>query len=104
MLSSAPSEGRKRVQRVARDKEERTEGKRINLQTEFVFSTKEVLKTLREAEVKSTEKRPRGRPCKRPIEEEQEQVEEEKVRNNSSYLELELEECVARRTRSTRQE
>ena len=40
----------------------------------------------------------------RPIEEEQEQVEEEKVRNNSSYLELELEECVARRTRSTREE
>ncbi|KAF4621713.1 hypothetical protein G7Y89_g14491 [Cudoniella acicularis] len=82
-------------------RKKRTKGKRIKLQGEFVFSTEEVLKIVREAELKSTEKRPRGRPRKRPIEEVEEEEEEE---INPSNSESESEECVARRTRSSRVE
>jgi hypothetical protein len=81
-------------------RKKRVNGKRIKLQGEFVFSTEEVLKIVREAEMKSTEKKPRGRPRKRPIEEVEEDIEEQEVENGSSSSELELDECVARRTRS----
>lgn len=80
-------------------RKKRTKGMRIKLQGEFVFSTEEVLKTVREAELKSVEKRPRGRPRKRPIEEVEEEVEEEEAESNLIDSELELEECVARTTR-----
>jgi hypothetical protein len=43
-------------------RKQRTKGKRIKLQGEFVFSTIEVLKIVHKAELKSTEKRPRRRP------------------------------------------
>lgn len=94
----------KEYKEILETRKKRTTGKRIKLQGEFVFSTEEVLKIVREAELKSTEKRPRGRPRKRPIEEVEEEIEEEEVENDSSESELELEECVARRTRSTRVE
>jgi hypothetical protein len=83
-------------------RKKRVNGKRIKLQGEFVFSTKEVLKIVREAEMKSMEKKPRGRPRKRPIEEVEEDIEEEEVENDLSGSELELDECIARRTRSNR--
>jgi hypothetical protein len=94
----------KEYKEILKTRKKRTKGKRIKLQGEFVFSTKEVLKIVREAELKSTEKRPRGRPRKRLIDEVEEEIEEEEVENDSSDSELELEECVARRTRSTRVE
>jgi hypothetical protein len=91
----------KEYKELLETRKKRTKGKRIKLQGEFVFSTEEVLKIVREAEVKSTEKRPRGRPRKRPIEEVEEEIEEEVLENGS---ESELEECVVHRTRSTRVE
>ena len=94
----------KEYKELLETRKKRTKGKRIKLQGEFVFSTKEVLKIVREAELKSVEKRPRGRPRKRLIEEVEEEVEEEEVESNLSDSELELEECVARRTRSSRVE
>ncbi|KFY18563.1 hypothetical protein V493_08507 [Pseudogymnoascus sp. VKM F-4281 (FW-2241)] len=94
----------KEYKEILETRKKRTKGKRIKLQGEFVFSTEEVLKIVREAELKPTEKRPRGRPRKRPIEEVEEEIEEEEVKNDSSDSELELEECVARRTRSNRVE
>lgn len=81
-------------------RKKRTKGKRIKLQGQFVFSTEEVLKIVREAEEKTTEKKPRGRPRKRPIEDIDEGVEEEGPGNSSSDSESGLNECVARRTRS----
>ena len=81
-------------------RKKRTKGKRIKLQGQFVFRTQEVLKIVREAEKKPEGKKPRGRPRKRPIEELEEYIEEEELENSSSDSELELEECVARRTRS----
>ncbi|ELR04023.1 hypothetical protein GMDG_08974 [Pseudogymnoascus destructans 20631-21] len=65
----------KEYKEILETRKKRTTGKRIKLQGEFVFSTEEVLKIVREAELKSTEKRPRGRPHKRPIEEVDEEVE-----------------------------
>jgi hypothetical protein len=85
-------------------RKKRTKGKRIKLQGEFVFSTKEVLKIVYKAELKSTEKRPCGRLCKRPIEEVEEEEEEEEDEIDSSNSESESEECVACRTRSSRVE
>jgi hypothetical protein len=81
-------------------RKKRTKGKRIKLQGEFVFSTEEVLKIVREAEEKPKEKRPRGQPRKRPIEEVEEVEEEEEVEKSSSESELDVIHCVARRTRS----
>jgi hypothetical protein len=92
----------KELKEMLETRKKRTKGKRIKLQGEFVFSTEEVLKIVREAEVKVTEKRPRGRPRKRPIEEVEEEEEEEEVIINSSSSESESEEYVARRTRSSK--
>jgi hypothetical protein len=88
------------AQEVIETRKKRTKGKRIKLQGQFVFSTEEVLKIVREAEEKPKEKKPRRRPRKRPIEESEESIEEEELENSSSDSELELDECVARRTRS----
>jgi hypothetical protein len=82
----------------------RTKGKRIKLQSEFVFSTKEVLKIVLEAELKSAGKRPRERPRKQSIEEVEEEEEEEEEEINCSNSESESDEWVARRTRSSRVE
>jgi hypothetical protein len=89
----------KEYKELLETRKNRTKGKIIKLQGEFVFSTTEVLKIVREAELKSTEKRPRGRPRKRPIEEVEEEEEEEEDEIDSSKSESESEECVARRTR-----
>ncbi|KFY81186.1 hypothetical protein V499_00012 [Pseudogymnoascus sp. VKM F-103] len=94
----------KEYKEMLETRKKRTNGKRIKLQGEFVFSTKEVLNIVREADLKSTEKRPRGRPRKQPIEEVEEGEEEEEEDINSSHSESESEECVARRTRSSRVE
>ncbi|RAL60126.1 hypothetical protein DID88_000751 [Monilinia fructigena] len=91
------------AQEVIETRKKRTKGKRVKLQGQFVFSSEEVLKMVREAEEKPKEKKPRGRPRKRPIEELEEETEEEEPDSNSSDLELELDECVARRTRSHRE-
>ncbi|EDN94559.1 hypothetical protein SS1G_10433 [Sclerotinia sclerotiorum 1980 UF-70] len=88
---------------VIETRKKRTKGKRVKLQGQFVFSSEEVLKMVREAEEKPKEKKPRGRPRKRPIEELEEETEEEEPESSSSDLELELDECVARRTRSHRE-
>ncbi|EDN93310.1 hypothetical protein SS1G_09176 [Sclerotinia sclerotiorum 1980 UF-70] len=66
-------------------------------------NSEEVLKIVREAEEKPKEKKPRRRPRKHPIEELEEETEEEEPESSSSDLELELDECVARRTRSHRE-
>ncbi|ODQ73318.1 hypothetical protein LIPSTDRAFT_3644 [Lipomyces starkeyi NRRL Y-11557] len=81
-------------------RKKRSKGKGIKLQGEFVFSTEEVLKIVREAEETPKEKRRRGRPRKRPIQEVDNVQEEEEVENSSSESELDLINCVARRTRS----
>lgn len=81
-------------------RKKRTKGKRIKLQGEFVFSTEEVLRIVREAEVKPKEKKPRGRPRKRPIEESEEEIEEEESESSTDKLEEEPENYIARRTRS----
>ncbi|ODQ70194.1 hypothetical protein LIPSTDRAFT_58111 [Lipomyces starkeyi NRRL Y-11557] len=81
-------------------RKKRTKGKRIKLHGEFVFSTEEVLKIVREAEEKPNAKRPRGRPRKLPIEEVDKLEEDEEVENSSIESELDLVDCVARRTRS----
>ncbi|EDN99230.1 hypothetical protein SS1G_14090 [Sclerotinia sclerotiorum 1980 UF-70] len=83
------------AQEVIETRKKRTKGKRVKLQGQFVFSTKEILKIVHEAEEKPKEKKLRGRPRKRPIEESEEELE-----NSSNDSELELEDCVARRTRS----
>lgn len=56
-----------------------------------VFSTEEVLRIVREAEEKPKGEKPRGWPRKHPIE-------EEDLESSLTNLELELDECVARRT------
>ena len=94
----------KEYKEILETRKKRTKGKRIKLQGEFVFSTKEVLKIVREAELKSTAKKPHGRPCKRPIEEVEEVEEEEEEEIDSSNSESESENCVAYRTRSSRVE
>jgi hypothetical protein len=81
-------------------RKKRTGGKRIKLQGEFVFSTEEVLKIVREAEKKPEQNRPRGRPRKRPIEEVDIEEEEEDIESSGSESDLDLDNCVARRTRS----
>ncbi|EDN97658.1 hypothetical protein SS1G_12512 [Sclerotinia sclerotiorum 1980 UF-70] len=91
------------AQEVIETRKKRTKGKRVKLQGQFVFSSEEVLKMVHEAEEKPKEKKPRGRPRKRPIEELEEETEEEEPESSSSDLELELDECVARRTRSHRE-
>ncbi|APA05500.1 hypothetical protein SS1G_09941 [Sclerotinia sclerotiorum 1980 UF-70] len=91
------------AQEVIETRKKRTKGKRVKLQGQFVFSSEEVLKMVREAEEKPKEKKPQGRPRKRPIEELEEETEEEEPESSSSDLELELDECVARRTRSHRE-
>ncbi|EDO00854.1 hypothetical protein SS1G_03328 [Sclerotinia sclerotiorum 1980 UF-70] len=88
------------AQEVIETRKKRTKGKRVKLQGQFVFSTKEILKIVHEAEEKPKEKKPRGRPRKRPIEESEEEIEEEELENSSNDSELELEDCVACRTRS----
>ncbi|APA15894.1 hypothetical protein SS1G_09223 [Sclerotinia sclerotiorum 1980 UF-70] len=88
------------TQEVIETRKKRTKGKRVKLQGQFVFSTKEILKIVHEAEEKPKEKKLRGRPRKRPIEESEEEIEEEELENSSNDSELELEDCVARRTRS----
>jgi hypothetical protein len=80
-------------------RKKQTTGKRIKLQGEFVFSTEEVLKIVREAEEKQQIKRPRGRPRKRPIEELDEEEEEEEVEDSPSESELEVIECVVHKRR-----
>jgi hypothetical protein len=90
----------KECKELLQTRKKRTKGKRIKLQGEFVFTTEEVLKIVREAEEKPKEKRPRGRPRKRPIEEVEKEDEIEEVESSSSDSELELDSCVARRTRS----
>jgi hypothetical protein len=94
----------KEYKEILETRKKRTKGKRIKLQGEFVFSTKEVLKIVREAELKSTAKKPRGRPCKRPIEEVEEVEEQEEEEIGSSNSESESENCMAYRTRSSRVE
>ncbi|EDO00500.1 hypothetical protein SS1G_06902 [Sclerotinia sclerotiorum 1980 UF-70] len=91
------------AQEVIETRKKRTKGKRVKLQGQFVFSSEEVLKMVCKAEEKPKEKKPRGRPRKRPIEELEEETEEEEPESSSSDLELELDECVARRTRSHRE-
>ena len=61
-----------------------------------------MLKIVQEAEETRTAKRPRGRPCKRPIEEIGEEEGIEDIESILSESELDLDECVARRTRSKR--
>ena len=61
-----------------------------------------MLKIVQEAEETRTAKRPRGRPRKRPIEEIGEEEGIEDIESNLSESELDLDECVARRTRSKR--
>jgi hypothetical protein len=92
----------KEYKEMLETRKKRTKGKRIKLQDEFVFSTKEVLKIVREAELKSTERRPCRRPCRRLIEEVEEEEEEDEI--DSSNSEFESEEYVACRTRSSRVE
>ncbi|KFY90442.1 hypothetical protein V500_05181 [Pseudogymnoascus sp. VKM F-4518 (FW-2643)] len=94
----------KEYKEMLKTRKKRTNSKRIKLQGEFVFSTKEVLNIVRKADLKSTKKRLCRRPRKRPIEEVEEGEEEEEEDINSSHLESESEECVARRTRSSRVE
>jgi hypothetical protein len=80
-------------------------GKRIKLQGEFVFNTADILKIARDSEEKPVEKRPRGRPRKRPIDEveEEEEEEEEVILSSSANSDSELEEVVTSRTRSKKQ-
>ncbi|APA12295.1 hypothetical protein SS1G_10688 [Sclerotinia sclerotiorum 1980 UF-70] len=91
------------AQEVIETRKKRTKGKRIKLQDQFVFSTEEVLKIVCEAKEKPKEKRLQGWSCKRSIEELEEVIGEEELENSSSDSELELDECVARRTRSHRE-
>ncbi|KIM93296.1 hypothetical protein OIDMADRAFT_46356 [Oidiodendron maius Zn] len=92
----------KEYKELLETRKKRTKGKRIKLQGKFVFSIIEVLKIVREAELKSTKKRLYGRLRKRPIEEVEEEEEEEEDKIDSSNLESESEECVVYRTRSSR--
>ena len=85
---------------LLKTRRKRTKGKRIKLQEEFVFFTAEVLEIVRAAEEKPKERRARGRPRKRPIEESDEEEEIKEVESSSGESELEVDGCVARRTRS----
>ena len=69
---------------------------------QFVFSVPEVLAIAEEAELKSTIKRARGRPHKRPIEAVEAEEEEEELENESSELGLELDTYIAPATQSRR--
>ena len=77
-------------------------GKRVKLEGEFLYSSHKVLEIAQEAEAKKVVKQPRGRPRKRPVEEIEEEEEEDVIEDSISVSEVELEECVARRTRSMR--
>lgn len=70
-------------------------GKRVQLEGQFIYTTAEVLRIAREAEAKPTTKRPRGRPRKIVVVEEDSEEEPE----GSDYSEDSLEEGPAKRTR-----
>ncbi|RAL67473.1 hypothetical protein DID88_008228 [Monilinia fructigena] len=89
--------------RVIETRKKRTKGKRVKLQGQFVFSSEEVLKMVREAEEKPKEKKHEDDHVNVQLEELEEETEEEEPDSSSSDLELELDECVARRTRSHRE-
>ena len=78
-------------------------GKRVRLEGIRVYSDEQVVQIAREEESNKKPagpKRPRGRPRKRPIEELVTESEAESLISLSSESELEIEECVGRRTRS----
>ena len=79
-----------------------TRGKRVKLDGVSVYSTSQVLEVAHEAEKKPETKRPRGRPRKRPIEEIISESEDEVLETSPMDSDIELEDCVGRRTRSRR--
>ena len=82
-------------------------GKRVRLEGVLVYSMNDVLEIAREEEQKKkklTTKKKRGRPRKRRIEEIEEDDEDEDIKSLFSNSDIELEECVGRRTRSREEE
>ena len=77
-------------------------GKRVRLEGKFLYSSQKVLEIAQEAETKKVVKQPRRWPHKQPIEEIEEEEEENTLEDSISVSEVELEECVAYRTRSKR--
>lgn len=78
----------------------RSRGKRVKLDGIFVYTTEEVLQVAREAEVKRTTKRPRGRPRKVVVVESADEDEAEDPENTSSSSDEEPAPCRRYVTRS----
>lgn len=83
-------------------RKKRMGGKRIALAGQFVYSTQEVLDVVQGHEKARGIKRQRGRPRKAPIIESDEEEDKESIDDQLGDSESEVEESVARRTRSYR--
>jgi hypothetical protein len=94
------------AQALLNKKKKHKKGKRVRLEGVKVYSNELVLQIAREEEMKKQPagpKRPRGRPRKRPIEELLSESEDESSVSHSCESDLDIEECVGRRTRSRKE-
>ena len=87
---------------ILQTRKKRIRGKRIDLEGQFVYSTQEVLDIVQSYDSAPAPKRRRGRPRRTPIIETDEEEDQESITDLLAASESELEETVARRTRSHR--
>ena len=85
---------------LLRKRKRNTKGKRVQLEGVSVYSTANVLQVARETEAKPIVKRPRGRPRKIAIVQNESDDEDEAYSSSSSSLEVDLDKWVGRPMRS----
>ncbi|KAF2726811.1 hypothetical protein EJ04DRAFT_452609 [Polyplosphaeria fusca] len=83
-------------------RKKRTKGKRVRLKGEYVYSTPKVLGVAQDAEATPVAKRPRGRPRKQPVQEDNASDGYIEPEDQSNVSEEDLIDVVASRTRSKR--
>jgi len=92
-------------QQLLNKRNKHTRGKRVRLEGVVVYSCEDILKVAHEEEAPKQNReprQPRGRPRKRPIQEVETESEIELAIPSSSDSEIDLEECIGRKTRSHR--
>ena len=87
---------------ILQTRKKRIRGKRIDLEGQFVYSTQEVLDIVQSYDSAPVAKRRRGRPRNASIIGSRDEEDQESIVELLTDSESELEESVARRTRSHR--